>query len=77
MAVNADQSISFDICEENSECLYYLQNEMRRIGITQSDIDNARKSEESRIIGDAKRAKTEGYDLDKKDDMEGSTLVSF
>ena len=50
LAVNADQSISFDICEERSECLFYLQNEMRRAGITQKDIDKARKSQEVRLI---------------------------
>lgn len=75
LAVNADQSISFDICEESSECLYYLQNEMRRMGITQGDIDNARKSEESRIVKDAKQSKSDGQDLDKKD-KEGATLVN-
>jgi hypothetical protein len=74
LAVNADQSISFDICEESSECLFYLQREMRRMGITQADIDNARKSEETKIIEDAKKAKESGYDLDAKD-KEGSTLV--
>lgn len=74
LAVNADQSISFDICEESSECLYYLQNEMRRMGITQGDIDNARKSEESRIVKDAKQSKSDGQDLDKKD-KEGATLL--
>ena len=50
LAVNADQSISFDICEERSECLFYLQNEMRRAGITQKDIDKARKSQEVNLI---------------------------
>ena len=55
LAVNADQSISFDICEERSECLFYLQNEMRRAGITQKDIDNARKSQEMNIIEDCKK----------------------
>lgn len=74
LAVNADQSISFDICEESSECLFYLQREMRRMGITQADIDNARKSEETKIIEDAKKAKESGYDLDAKD-KEGSTLL--
>ena len=53
--MNADQSISFDICEERSECLFYLQNEMRRAGITQKDIDNARKSQEMNIIEDCKK----------------------
>ena len=43
-------SISFDICEERSECLFYLQNEMRRAGITQKDIDKARKSQEVNLI---------------------------
>ena len=55
LAVKADQSISFDICEERSECLFYLQNEMRRAGITQKDIDNARKSQEMNIIEDCKK----------------------
>ena len=55
LAVNADQSISFDICEERSECLFYLQNEMRRAGITQKDIDKARKSQEVNLIEHCKK----------------------
>ena len=64
MAVNADQSISFDICEERSECLFFLQNEMRRAGITQQDIDNARKSQEINIINDCKALRNVISDFD-------------
>ena len=58
LAVNADQSISFDICEERSECLFYLQNEMRRAGITQKDIDKARKSQELSLIEHCKELRS-------------------
>jgi len=76
LAVNADQSISFDICEERSECLFYLQNEMRRAGITQKDIDNARKSQEMNIIEDCKKFRETGKDLDNVD-YEGATILHF
>jgi len=74
LAVNADQSISFDICEENSECLFFLQSEMRRQGITQGDIDRARKSEEAKILADAQGAKGKGEDLNAKDNI-GACLL--
>ena len=61
LAVNADQSISFDICEERSECLFYLQNEMRRAGITQKDIDKARKSQEVSLIEHCKELRYVTY----------------
>ena len=74
--MNADQSISFDICEENSECLFFLQSEMRRQGITQGDIDRARKSEEAKILADAQGAKGKGEDLNAKDNI-GACLVGL
>lgn len=76
LAVNADQSISFDICEERSECLFFLQNEMRRAGITQQDIDNARKSQEINIINDCKALRESNEELDRID-MEGATILHF
>ena len=48
---------------------------MRRMGITQADIDAARKSEESRILNDAKQKRANGTNLDQKD-KEGATMVS-
>lgn len=77
LAVNADQSISFDICEERSECLFYLQNEMRRAGITQKDIDKARKSQEVNLIEHCKELSQTGNDLDEPYDQEGATILHY
>jgi len=74
LAVNADQSISFDICEENSECIYYLQNEMRKRNITQKDIENARKAEEMKILADVAKI-TEMSDDVNVLDSDGATLL--
>lgn len=76
LAVNADQSISFDICEENSECIYYLQNEMRKRNITQKDIENARKAEEIKILADVAKITEMSGDVNILD-SDGATLVSF
>ena len=75
LAVNADQSISFDICEENSECIYYLQNEMRKRNITQKDIENARRSEEMKILNDVIKTAEAGGDVNILD-ADNATLVS-
>lgn len=48
---------------------------MRRQGITQGDIDRARKSEEAKILADAQGAKGKGEDLNAKDNI-GACLVS-
>ena len=40
--------------------MFFLQSEMRRQGITQADIDKARKSEEAKILQDAQGAKGQG-----------------
>ena len=49
---------------------------MRRQGITQGDIDRARKSEEAKILADAQGAKGKGEDLNAKDNI-GACLVSL
>jgi len=74
LAVNADQSISFDICEENSECIYYLQNEMRKRNITQKDIENARKAEEMKILADVAKITEMSGDVNVLD-WDGATLL--
>lgn len=73
--MNADQSISFDICEENSECIYYLQNEMRKRNITQKDIENARRAEEMKILADVVKNAEMSGDVNVLD-SDGATLVS-
>lgn len=74
LAVNADQSISFDICEENSECIYYLQNEMRKRNITQKDIENARRAEEMKILADVVKNAEMSGDVNVLD-SDGATLL--
>ena len=49
---------------------------MRRQGITQGDIDRARKSEEAKILADAQGAKGKGEDLNAKDNI-GACLVGL
>jgi len=74
LALNADQNMPYDICEED-ETLHYVESAMAAKGITQAQINRIRGTEEREILNDLKlKARSTAFDPNQADDTDATRL---